>query len=83
MYRVKEFAKLIGISPSTLRRWDKEGRLKPKPSAGNQRYYTDADLQKALNIETETQVGKTVVYCRVSSNNQKPELEHQVVAINY
>ena len=81
MYRVKEFAALIGKSPSTLRRWDSEGRLKPKRSVGNQRYYTDADLQKALNIETETQIGKTVVYCRVSSNNQKPELEHQIKAM--
>lgn len=81
MYRVKEFASLIGKSPSTLRRWDREGRLKPKRSAGNQRYYTDADLQKALNIETETQVGKTIVYCRVSFNNQKSELEHQVIAM--
>ena len=71
MYRVKEFAALIGKSPSTLRRWDREGRLKPRRSAGNQRYYTDADLQKALNIETETQTGKTIVYCRVSSHNQK------------
>ncbi len=81
MYRVKEFAKLVGKSSSTLRRWDREGKLKPKRSAGNQRYYTDADLQKALNIETETQIGKTVVYCRVSSNNQKPELEHQIIAM--
>lgn len=81
MYRVQEFAALVGKSPSTLRRWDSEGRLKPKRSVGNQRYYTDADLQKALNIETETQIGKTVVYCRVSSNNQKPELEYQVRAM--
>ena len=45
----------VGKSPSTLLRWDREGRLKPKRSAGNQRYYTDSDLQKALNIETDKQ----------------------------
>lgn len=52
VYRVKEFAKLIGKSPSTLRRWEKEGKIKPSRSVGNQRYYTDKDLQVALNIES-------------------------------
>ena len=49
MYRVKEFAKLIGKSPSTLLRWEQEERLKPRRSDGNQGYYTDSDLQKASN----------------------------------
>ncbi|MDJ0715478.1 MAG: MerR family DNA-binding transcriptional regulator [Prochloraceae cyanobacterium] len=33
--RVKEFAKLIGKSPSTLRRWEREGKIKPSRSKGN------------------------------------------------
>ena len=28
-YNIGEFAKLINKSPDTLRRWDKEGKLKP------------------------------------------------------
>ncbi|MGK7936417.1 MAG: MerR family transcriptional regulator [Xenococcaceae cyanobacterium] len=80
-YRVKEFAKLVGKSPSTLRRWEREGKIKPKRSQGNQRYYTDKDLQLALNIETANQKGKTIVYCRVSSRGQLPELSHQVTAM--
>ncbi len=67
VYRVKEFAKLIGKSPSTLRRWEKEGKIKPQRSKGNQRYYTDKDLQIALNIESAGNAGKIIVYCRVSS----------------
>ena len=81
VYRVKEFAKLIGKSPSTLRRWEREGKIKPSRSAGNQRYYTDKDLQIALNIESTEQKGKTIVYCRVSSRGQLPELKHQVLAM--
>ena len=81
LYRVKEFAKLIGKSPSTLRRWEREGKIKPKRSQGNQRYYTDKDLQLALNIETANQKGKTIVYCRVSSRGQLPELNHQLTAM--
>ena len=81
VYRVKEFAKLIGKSPSTLRRWEKEGKIKPSRSAGNQRYYTDQDLQTALNIKFADPAGKTIVYCRVSSRGQLPELKHQVTAM--
>ncbi len=81
VYRVKEFAKLIGKSPSTLRRWEKEGKIKPQRSKGNQRYYTDKDLQIALNIESVTKKGKVIVYCRVSSRGQNPELKHQITAM--
>lgn len=81
VYRVKEFAALVGKSPSTLRRWEREGKIKPNRSKGNQRYYTELDLQKALNIESSSQTGKTIVYCRVSSRGQVPELNHQTVAM--
>ena len=81
VYRVKEFAKLIGKSPSTLRRWEKEGKIKPKRSKGNQRYYTEKDLHTALNIESDKPSGKVIVYCRVSSRGQNPELKHQITAM--
>lgn len=81
VYRVKEFAKLIGKSPSTLRRWEAEGKIKPKRSKGNQRYYTDKDLHTALNIECDKPCGKVIVYCRVSSRGQNPELKHQITAM--
>ncbi len=81
VYRVKEFAKLIGKSPSTLRRWEKEGKIKPSRSQGNQRYYTDKDLQIALNIESTGEKSKIIVYCRVSSRGQLAELKHQVTAM--
>ncbi len=93
----KNLRSLIGKSPSTLRRWEKEGKIKPRRSKGNQRYYTDKDLQIALNIErggcswrrsisnhvveSKTDCGKIIVYCRVSSRGQNPELQHQIVAM--
>ena len=81
VYRVREFAKLVGRSPTTLRRWEREGKIKPSRSKGNQRYYTDLDLQKALNIDLVDFKGKTIVYTRVSSRGQLPELNHQVKAM--
>ncbi|MUG97410.1 IS607 family transposase [Scytonema sp. UIC 10036] len=78
-YRPHEFAKLIGKSVSTLRRWDSEGKLPAKRGLGNQRFYDDSDIAKALNLElTSSQSNKAIIYCRVSTNNQKPELETQI-----
>ena len=62
VYRPHEFAKLVGKSTSTLRRWDRDKTLVASRGAGGQRYYTDTDLQKALNLGTSQPNGKTVVY---------------------
>ena len=78
VYRPHEFAKLVGKSTSTLRRWDTDETLVAKRGAGGQRYYTDADLQKALNFGGSQPKGKTIVYCRVSSKGQAADLSRQV-----
>jgi predicted site-specific integrase-resolvase len=81
VYRPHEFAKLIGKSVSTLRRWDSEGKLRAKRSIGNQRYYDEHDLQKALNLPTKIEDRKTIVYCRVSSRGQLDDLKSQEKAM--
>jgi len=78
IYKVGEFAEKIGVSISTLQRWDRTDVLKSRRTPTNQRYYTDEDLNKVLNLETETKSKrKNVGYCRVLSNDQKQYLENQ------
>lgn len=77
-YKVGEFAEKIGVSVSTLQRWDRTDVLKSRRTPTNQRYYTDEDLNKVLNLETETKSKrKNVGYCRVSTQGQKNNLENQ------
>ena len=77
-YKVGEFAEKIGVSVSTLQRWDRTDVLKSRRTPTNQRYYTDEDLNKVLNLETETKSKrKNVGYCRVSTQGQKKNLESQ------
>ena len=78
IYKVGEFAEKVGISISTLQRWDRTNVLKSKRTPTNQRYYTDEDLNKVLNLEAETKSKrKNVGYCRVSTQGQKHNLENQ------
>jgi predicted site-specific integrase-resolvase len=77
MYTIGEFAKLIGVVPKTLQRWDREGRLKAHRTVTNQRYYTDEDLSRVLGLPTPAKKKRCVVYCRVSSPAQKRDLGNQ------
>ena len=45
-YRIAEAAKLLGVHPSTLRRWDEKGILPPSiRTLTGERRYTEADLE--------------------------------------
>lgn len=49
-YKVGEFAEKIGVSISTLRRWDKEGKLKPaKVTEDGIRLYSEYQLKTYIN----------------------------------
>lgn len=80
-YRIGEFAERIGRSPSTIRRWEREGRITAKRSAGGQRYFDETDVRAALRIDVPNKERVTVVYCRVSSVGQRDDLESQIAAM--
>lgn len=76
MYKPKDFAELIGVSVKTLQRWDNDGILVAKRNPKNRRYYTQEQLMEYLNISKTTD--KIVIYSRVSTSNQKQDLENQI-----
>lgn len=80
-YRVSEFAEKVGASASLLRKMDNDGRFPAKRSITDQRYYTDEDVATFLRLPLQEQAGRIVVYCRVSSHAQKPELRNQHTAM--
>ena len=79
--RPGEFAKRIGVSVKTLHRWDETGKLPAKRTPSGHRYYLESDLALALGQEISSPQRKIVVYTRVSSSAQKPELENQILAM--
>ena len=46
VYSISIAANLLGISVPTLRMYEKEGLIIPKKTPGNQRIYSDADLDR-------------------------------------
>ena len=79
-YSPKEFGKLVGRTVNTLQKWDRQGILKAHRSPTNRRYYTHDQYLEYRGLKAQEQ-GKTVVYARVSSPSQKPDLANQVAAL--
>lgn len=77
MYTPALFAKRVGVSVKTLQKWDRIGVLPAKRTLTNRRYYTDEDLAAALRLPRVPKERRTVAYCRVSSQAQKPDLANQ------
>jgi len=73
---IREAAKLFGVSNTTLRRWESSKKLIPERTAGNQRRYRLSQINPALVRDAETD-RKTIAYARVSSHDQKADLERQ------
>ena len=73
--KIGEAAKLLGVTPQTVRRWEREGEVLPvRRSEGGTRYY---DLNQLLGLR-EFETDLTVAYARVSSREQKQDLKRQV-----
>ncbi|WP_040406163.1 IS607 family transposase [Ectothiorhodospira sp. PHS-1] len=74
---IGEAAKALGVSITTLRRWEASGRLVPEHTAGGHRRYDLAKLRPEMFRAEEDTGRRTVAYARVSSHDQKEDLERQ------
>ena len=74
---VSEAAALLGVSSNTLRRWEREGKLIPdERTEGNQRRYRLSSIRPEM-VRNDDHRRRTIAYARVSSHDQKEDLERQ------
>ena len=71
--KIGEAAKILGVNPQTLRRWEEGGMIQPaKRTPKGTRLYS---LQALLGVNDLAH--PTIAYARVSSSDQKEDLERQ------
>lgn len=73
---ITEAANYLVITPQTLRRWEREGIIfATEHTKGGQLRY---NLEKLKSVHSKTpNEKKTIAYARVSSHDQKSDLERQ------
>jgi putative resolvase len=76
LYRIGQAAQILGVSTSTLRRWEREGKLIPERTEGSHRLYRLSQF-KMSKTQSSARDRKTIAYARVSSHDQKSDLERQ------
>lgn len=73
--KIGEAAKILGVTPQTVRRWEREGKLSShRKEVGDTRYYK---MDELLGIQSQSKSSLTVAYARVSSHDQKKDLQTQ------
>jgi len=73
-YKIGQASKMLGVHPNTLRRWRKEGKIKAV-KVGRDWVYPEEEILRLLQMERDNAVA---LYARVSSHDQKKDLETQL-----
>jgi len=76
--RPKEVCRRLGISYSTLSRWVREGRIRAVRTAGGKFRVPESEVRRIAEGLPISKEVRAVIYARVSSSDQKSDLERQV-----
>ena len=81
---VGQLSSLIGVSITSLRRWEKENRYLPcfRTLGGHRRYSLARIREDFFGEPRRQQERKTISYARVSSHDQKKDLVRQADVLN-
>ena len=78
--RISQAAKELGVSVDTLRRWEVAGKIEVERTLGGHRRYDLAKLRGVVPRQAPSP-RLTLAYARVSSRDQKGDLETQVALL--
>ncbi len=75
LYTLRDACDIMQIDPTTLRKWDREGKIRCVRMQNNFRRVPESEINRILGIEKERQ---SYIYARVSSAGQKGDLDRQI-----
>ena len=79
LYKLNEFARLVGISRSGVIKWIKEGRIRAVNIHGRW-YIPESELERLIK-GFYAGLKRIAIYARVSGNTQKDDLERQISSL--
>jgi excisionase family DNA binding protein len=77
LLNIDSLSKEINVSKSTLRRWEKEGKITSMRTTGKHRRYDLNEVMNSIKGMKPSNTKLTCCYARVSTYGQKTDLERQ------
>jgi len=81
---ITEYANIFGVTTDTVRKWERNGKIKPLRTSGGHRRFTEEDVsaidvhaKHRINNNREEYVKRNIIYCRVSDAEHQDELHKQ------
>ncbi|MCQ5340226.1 MAG: IS607 family transposase [Candidatus Methanomethylicia archaeon] len=76
---LQEACRRLGVHPNTLRKWDKQGKIRIVRTVGGRRRIPESEVERLMGFVKPDISKKAVIYVRVSSYDQKQkgDLERQ------
>ncbi|MEB2837151.1 MAG: IS607 family transposase [Desulfurococcales archaeon] len=78
LLKPREFCEIVGISYQTFKRWVREGRVRVVRLQSGRLRVPYSEVERILGGRRETREVRAVIYARVSSSDQKGDLERQI-----
>ncbi|OYT47646.1 MAG: IS607 family transposase [Desulfurococcales archaeon ex4484_42] len=79
LYKLSEFARLVGVSRSGVVKWIKEGRVRAVNIHGRW-YIPESELERLIK-GFYAGLKRIAIYARVSGSTQKDDLERQITSL--
>ena len=74
----REACRRLGISFRTLKRWIYSGKIRAVKTPTGRWMIPESEVEKIVGGRVEVEEVRAVIYARVSSSDQKKDLEHQI-----
>ncbi len=79
LYKLSEFARIVGVARITVVKWIKEGKVRAVNIHGRW-YIPESELERLVK-GFYAGVKRVAIYARVSGNTQKDDLERQIASL--
>ena len=78
LLKPREFCEIVGISYQTFKKWVRNGRVRVVRLSSGRLRVPYSEVERILGRRPETCEVRAVIYARVSSSDQKTDLERQI-----
>ena len=75
LYTLRDACEISQLDPTTIRKWDREGKIKCIRLSNNFRRVPESEINRILGIKNNRM---SFIYARVSSHDPKADLDRQI-----